>query len=271
VQLGMVPHRPRVGAVLRVVGFAEQTGGPVQRAELPSGTVPIILTFGDELRISSAAGSGRYTSFLAGPHQIPVDTTHDGTLRCVQVDLAPLGAYRLLGPRLAELRDAVVPVGEVLGPTWADLGERLADLSGWPERFALLDDVLARTAGDGPEPDPEVRWAWQRLAHEHGRVPVGRLAEEIGWSRRHFTARFRQQTGLTPKEAARVLRFSRAYRLLAAGRAASISEVAAQAGYADHSHLIREFHRMAGTAPSRLPTGDHRSPSVHPDLLAQGA
>jgi AraC-like DNA-binding protein len=254
VQLGMVPHRPRVGVVHRMAGFVEQAGRPVQRAELPSGIVPIILTFGDELRITSAAGSGRYTSFVAGPHQIPVDTTHDGTLRCVQVDLTPLGAYQLLGPRLAELRDAVVPVGELLGPTWGDLGERLADLPGWSERFALLDDVLARTASDGREPDPEVRSAWLRLTREHGRVTVGRLAEEVGWSRRHFTVRFRQQTGLTPKEAARVLRFSQAHRLLTAGSAGSISDVAAQAGYADHSHLIREFHRMAGASPSRLLT-----------------
>jgi AraC-like DNA-binding protein len=252
VQLGMVPHRPRVGVVHRMAGFVEQAGRPVQRAELPSGIVPIILTFGDELRITSAAGSGRYTSFVAGPHQIPVDTTHDGTLRCVQVDLTPLGAYQLLGTSMAELRDRVVPVEAVLRPAWGDLAQRLAELPGWADRFALLDHVLAQAAETGRAPDPEIRWAWRRLTCAHGAVRIGELATEIGWSRRHFIARFRQQVGLAPKAAAQVLRFSRAYALLTASDAGSISDVAAKAGYADHSHLVREFHRLAGTAPSEL-------------------
>jgi AraC-like DNA-binding protein len=251
----MVPHRPPPGLrehVRRVAGFTERTDGPMFRRELPTASITLILSFGEAIRISSATGDDTFTSFLAGMHEIPVDTEHGGALRCIQVDLCPLGAYRLLGMPMSELTDAVVAPELLAPPSWRDLGERLAALPSWPERFGLLDRALGSRLADGPRPDPEVRWAWGRLARSHGTVPVGALAAEVGWSRRHFAARFRGQVGLTPKPAARVLRFRRALSLITTGRAASISDAAAAAGYADHSHLVREFRRLGGTTPSAL-------------------
>jgi AraC-like DNA-binding protein len=52
--------------------------------------------------------------------------------------------------------------------------------------------------------------------------------------------------GLTPKVAARVIRFDRARRLLV-GRTGA--EVAARCGYADQSHLVRGFIAFAGLSP----------------------
>ncbi|WP_051343014.1 helix-turn-helix domain-containing protein [Pseudonocardia spinosispora] len=68
--------------------------------------------------------------------------------------------------------------------------------------------------------------------------------------------------GLTPKSTGQLLRFGRALTLLtgpgllmpetAAPSPMSISEVAAETGYADHSHLVREFRRLTGLPPSAL-------------------
>ena len=56
-------------------------------------------------------------------------------------------------------------------------------------------------------------------------MPVPALAAETGWSGRHRTGRFRPRIGLTPKAAARVLRFSRARHLLAEHGFATDSEL----------------------------------------------
>jgi AraC-like DNA-binding protein len=102
---------------------------------------------------------------------------------------------------------------------------------------------------DGPSADPAIAWAWRVLHRRGGDVPVGALAAEIGWSRRHFAARFRAEIGLSPKVAARVLRLERARSLLARGEPAGL--VAARSGYTDQSHLVREFRALAGCTPSR--------------------
>src|SRR5437763_1374404 len=76
--------------------------------------------------------------------------------------------------------------------------------------------------------------AWPRLRATHGRIPIAGLARELGGGRERSVARFREEVGLTPKGAARLLRFARA-RELAGQR--PWAEVACECGYYDQSHL----------------------------------
>ena len=82
------------------------------------------------------------------------------------------------------------------------------------------------------------------------RCRIATLADETGWSTRHLANRFRAETGLTPKAAARVIRFDATRRRLQRG-GASIAEVAATYGYYDQPHLVREFGALAGCSPTR--------------------
>jgi transcriptional regulator GlxA family with amidase domain len=72
-------------------------------------------------------------------------------------------------------------------------------------------------------------------------------------SRRRLSDLFAVELGVSPKEAARTMRFTHAVsRIASAVRDGSLdlAAVAAGCGYADQSHLVREFHRFAGTSPS---------------------
>ena len=40
--------------------------------------------------------------------------------------------------------------------------------------------------------------AWRRLVVHRGRVRIGSLAADLGWSRRHLGHHFREEIGLTP-------------------------------------------------------------------------
>lgn len=88
-------------------------------------------------------------------------------------------------------------------------------------------------------------------AHQPGRIRVDSLANEVGWSRKRLWSRFRSQIGLTPKHAARLVRFDHAAHLLAAGAAA---QVAAASGYADRAHLHREVKAFTGATPTAVAT-----------------
>ena len=57
-------------------------------------------------------------------------------------------------------------------------------------------------------------------------IDIAGLAAEPRCSRRHLAARFREQVGLPPKAAARILRFDRAARALRSGAHPSLAELA---------------------------------------------
>ncbi len=112
----------------------------------------------------------------------------------------------------------------------------------------MLDQLLLDRAEQGPQPAREVVRVYRRLTGSHGSVPIGALADEVGWSRRHLVAKFRQQVGLPPKTFARIVRFQHLLSRLTAE--ANWTRLAAECGYYDQAHMNRDFREFAGTTPT---------------------
>jgi transcriptional regulator GlxA family with amidase domain len=111
--------------------------------------------------------------------------------------------------------------------------------------------VLLRAVRDGSGPAPEVAEAWRLTTVSGGRLRVAEVAARVGWSDRHLEKRFRAETGLSPKEAARVVRFDRARRVLIARTGArDLAGLAADLGFADQAHLTREWRAFTGLSPT---------------------
>jgi AraC family transcriptional regulator len=95
--------------------------------------------------------------------------------------------------------------------------------------------------------------AWLRDARDHlieSRHPVSLrgLARERGVHVVHLARAFRQHFGLTVGDFVRRQRLMAAYRLM--GQVdKSLSLIAHEAGFADQSHLTREFKQAFGTTP----------------------
>lgn len=228
------------GAVRRIVGWRER-GAPLRRLEPATTVTPVILMLGPRISIDGDA----IGSFAAGPYLRPVVTEHAGEQEGIQVDLEPLAARRLLGVPMSELAERCVALDELVGE---ELTDRVADALEWPERFALVESVLRRRLAESEPVRPEVIWAVGRLHGSAGRVRVEQLAREVGWSRRHLAAQFRDAVGFTPKAMARVIRFEQALARLRTGDA--LADVAYEAGYADQAHLNRDFRAFTGLTPT---------------------
>jgi AraC-like DNA-binding protein len=230
-------------------GWEETNGRAVRLREVPFPGVPVVLNLGDAWHVETDGREATLDSFLAGLHTTPTLVRGAPSWACIELRLTPLGARRLLGRPMHELRNETVPLEDVL-PGSRELAERLRDEPSWPARFELVDDFLLRRLADSAAPSPEVEWSWSRLHGSHGRAPIGELADELGWSHRRLIARFRDQIGLAPKTLARVIRFDRAVGALRASTTSSLAEVAFDCGYFDQAHLNREFREFAGTSPA---------------------
>ncbi|MEV0978816.1 helix-turn-helix domain-containing protein [Streptomyces sp. NPDC049915] len=257
--LHTAPAAPLRGLVGWYSGYRQRGVPHGRHLGLPSPWLTLILTLDEPLSIAAhpdpRAPGGDYPTLLGGLHLAPAHIAVPGRQSGVQVALSPLGARLLLGLPAGELAGTDVPAGDVLGAEVAEVHERLRSAADWPARFAVVDGWLlrrlARHTAPAAEVAPEVVQAWQRLLADGGRVRIDALAAEVGWSDRHLRTRFRQEIGLTPKAAARVVRFDRARRRLAARpHRPGLAGLAADLGYADQSHLDREFTALASCAPS---------------------
>ncbi|GAA2069351.1 hypothetical protein GCM10009801_18850 [Streptomyces albiaxialis] len=178
--------------------------------------------------------------------------------RLAALDVPVLAAFGTADPRWEPSsvhQYGAVPHARVEQSPGVGHEDRLRAAASWDERFTLATDLLGRRRLDGrsavaPAVAPEVAFAWRRTRASRGRARVEGLAGEVGWSRKRLSARFRAQLGITPRRAARLVRFDHATRLLTAGRAAA--DVAAESGYVDQSHLYREVKSFAGPTPTAV-------------------
>lgn len=259
--------------VVSYTGYRMSTAPVTRRLNVPSTTVTLCLTWGAPLDLTSdrepPSGQG-WDAVLLGLQTGPVISHTGGTGHGVQVELTPLGSYALLGMPLHRLADTMVHPVDVLGQHWgAGLTEQLARASSWGSRWAILDESISRRLADSRcWPSPVVSEAWSLLQASHGTLSVGRLAEVTGRSRRRLEVLFADQIGLTPKRAARILRFQRALtRLLKPN--STWAETAAACGYHDQAHLGRDFRAFAGMTATDLQALATRamgstSPLAHP-------
>lgn len=250
------PHAALGPWIERYIGYRYEGFAPGLHTGMPSHRLTFIISLGDPVDIAGMPGGvqapGTFQAFVSGLHAGPATIRHDGNQHGIAVELTPLGARTVFGLPAGELASSVVDLDDLLGPGARSLPDRLASLPSWRERFAVLDVVLGDAVAArrrGAAPPPEVAHAFRRLVDSGGSIAVGRLAEEVGWSRRHLGERFRHEVGLAPKPTARVVRFDRAKQLLSAGRS-GLADIAARAGYADQAHLNREFRELAGRTPT---------------------
>ncbi len=249
------PAPPLRAYVRRYEGYRERGGAFAPRLEVPSRDVALILNFGPPFRVRGPgmAAEIAYDSFVAGLHAAPAFVAATGPSYCLQVDLTPLGARRLLGQSLDALADRTVPLDAIVGVAAERLVARLYDAPDWPARFALLDRLLLARLGATDAPDAQLVWIWAQLHTSGGQIAVGALADEVGWHPRTLIAQCRAGFGLPPKTLARVLRFDRVVRVLArADTPPDWVALARASGYYDQAHLHRDFRQFAGAPPGEF-------------------
>jgi AraC-like DNA-binding protein len=247
------PLRPFVD---HYVGYRMSGFPPGLHRGVPSRYMTFIVSVGPGIDVVQQTNPSQdprsYGCVLSGLQATPALIAHSGRQEGVEIELTPLGCRTLFGMPASELWDASVELEEVIGRAGTELWEQLQTITGWEERFAACDRALLRLAGDD-EVAPELRHCWSTLVGSGGRMSVGVLAGETGYSRQNLTRRFRHEFGLGPKLAARVMRFERARRMLdVLPPGGSIASIAGACGYYDQAHLNRDFTDLAGCTPTEL-------------------
>ena len=242
------PHPAVQPLVSRYIGYEQNDVNLSVHRGLPSRHVTVIISLQDPVRVFGRSGVTHASGLVGGLHTEAVLIDQDRTQCGIHLELQPFGVRTLFGVNASELSGQVVRLDDLGLTTWAHLPDRLASTVTWADRFRILDEVLAPSAIEPVSIAPELCKSWQLMLTSGGRMRVADISNEIGWSRRHFAERFRAETGLTPKQATRILRFERAGALLRTVNL-ELARIAVECGYYDQGHLSNEFHMLAGCSP----------------------
>ena len=242
---------PRSGSAMpgvRMAGFRGGADSPLDLRVVPYPEFTLFVDFGDALFVDDTNGRLQRGCIVVG--------LAPGSVRgyardadCLQIRLSPAVAHSVLGAS-SELGGAVVALEDLWGRGAVRFQEQLRGAGSWDERFAIAQAALGRRCEAGRTLDPEVAFAWRRMMGTGGQARVEHLADEVGWSRKRLWSRFRAQVGLTPKHAAKLVRFDHAAHRLAAGQSAA--SVAADSGFVDQSHLCRDVKDFTGLTPATV-------------------
>lgn len=184
----------------------------------------------------------------------------------VVIRFRPGGAYPFLGTDLDALTDRVEQLEAVLAGTVAPLRERLLETTSVAGKIAAVCEWLLARAGERLVMHPLVEHLAGRL-FAPGSLRIAELSRETGYTQRHLDGLFRRWVGLPPKQYARIRRFQRVLAHLVRGtpeppleeagvsvarqlREPQWARLAAEHGYCDQSHLVRDFRKLAGMSPT---------------------
>jgi AraC-like DNA-binding protein len=204
---------------------------------------------------------------VIGPQTRPIEHTLMPGGTVVSVRFKPGAAWSVLGVPASELVDLSVGADELWGRSAVALGEAVAAAASPWEAAAKLEAAIVDRLADAAEPDPVVSEAVRLLLPGRTR-DVTSLPSDLYISESQLRRRLHEATGFAPKVLHRMLRFQ-GFLALAQGYeqpSRELARLAAEAGYADQSHLTRESARLAGLSPQTLlrntelycgPTHDH--------------
>ncbi len=253
----MIVYRPRPPLDVVVERFwwnLRAEPSTVYEHHLPLGNAQFVVALHDEPLSWAADRSDVLHRWTAGIVHGPQSSYYVSGPKprgfVVGVSFRPGAAGAVLGFPAGELTDRHVPLEELWGARGRWLHERLAATATPDAAFAVLEDTLAARLRSPLLMHPAVACALHASAADVPQQRVTQIQWETGYSAKHFIAIFRDTVGLTPKRYLRIQRFGSAVRQLAAGWTGTLAELAAAAGYADQSHLTREFREFAGVAPT---------------------
>ena len=225
-------------------------GGPVRQRVYPSGEMALVIHLKKptvDYFIDHEAYSVRVPS-LTGPYSRCFDLDRSRPTALIGVSLRPGAAHALFSVGAHELHNMDMALSD-LNPECADqLLNDVCSAADVMAQFLALERGLTRILRNALPIHSAVGYAVERLSAQGGMRSVRRIQLETGLSHTRFIQLFREHVGLTPKLFC-VRRFHSLLGRIDRGMPVNWADLAADCGYFDQAHLIRDFRTFAGMTP----------------------
>jgi AraC-like DNA-binding protein len=238
-RLDRVPASPDLAALVErhwLVSWDLPPGTREQVTLLPHPCVNLV--FDRDVVAIAGVGTERFTYDLAGRGRV------------FGVKFRPGAFHPFLGGPVSELTGRTRPLASLWG---ADADRLAGSLAGAADLAALVATAERFLRAHRPLPDPEVETVGRivhALLNDRTVTRVDEVCARFLVTPRTLQRLFQRYVGVSPKWVLSRYRLHEAAARLAEGTARSWAEVAAELGYFDQPHFIRDFTRAVGMTPA---------------------
>ena len=228
-------------------------------AILPDGYVELVLNLGDPVGLAGPAYTGDQPDrCVVGPLSSAIQIEYRGPVATFGIRFHPARGAGFFGKTASDLVGKLLPLAHVSSQLDRALSQLIS--GNWsPESEAsraALDQVLLKQLASVPPLDMSVVAIVDRLSESTSSPTVAEIAAELGLSVRQVQRRFTEAVGMPPKQFVRVTRFARLWQMATMSPPETWADLAAEHGYADQGHMIREFRSFGVKPPAHFFSSD---------------
>jgi len=215
---------------------------------LPDGCVDIIYAFGSSAEKHSMTDS---TPYIIGTATTIIEHHFSFTTEMFGIRFKPGGITAFIRCQLFEFTNSRIELSQIDSLFKKDFYQSFPDTDNKHFQIAHIENYLISRLSKAYYVDDRVNYGLQLITHSSGMISPGKLAEEVCLSPRQFERRFKSIVGVSPKNYCRIMRFRNTKEYIEKyNTTKSLSEIAWDCGYYDHSHLTKEFLEFSDELPS---------------------
>lgn len=237
--------------IVQLWALAETQTQYNRQAIIPDSYAQLIICCGAPLQWLRSNGTicDLPAAFILGVQQQPLHLYATGACQIVGIQIYAWAVADLLGQTC--LPNQPVALTE---RRWQRFAHNVRHWSRYADLAALLDQVHADLIEQvlSNQTQSMLHPAGLLLYQQLGNGSIVQLAKHQSLSLSQFERQFRQITGVTPKQLARLIRFEQVRNRLVDQPLQSISALAIDIGYSDQAHLSHEFRYFAGCTPRQF-------------------
>ena len=236
-----------------LTGTPGHLSSPPERI-LPDGCIELIVNLADPFRRCHEDGT-RETQpllFVVGQMERYLLVEPTGCVDLLGVRFRPAGALPFLRLPAHELSGRYVSLDALSPRLSGAITDRLYVIPTIATRLSALEGVLLAWIRDARPPDAYCEEAVRWILARRGRDSICGLTRHLGISERMLERRFDESVGLSPKLFSRIIRFQSVFQSAQQAGPLNWAAVAADCGYYDQAHFIRDFREFSGQSPAEL-------------------
>ncbi len=261
------PPSPALAPFVELIWGVRGSASFTREAVLPNGVVELMINFGPTQKVHAYGDRPVDEDFrrywVAGMQDEPLVIGSPDGCDHLGVRFRSGGAHAFFDLPMDVLTGQVVDLDLIAGRDAAEeLRDRMATAATDEARARTVEAWLLERRYAVHPYFAAVRKALALFRSAGFGMTVGELCQRLGLSNRHLIEQFRSVVGLTPKTMLRVERFHGVIDHVRGRHDVDWARTAYRFGFADQSHLVREFRRFAGVTPTeflarRTPDEDH--------------